>query len=95
MAAPCREMLKTVALRGLCQMTSRVPCMHRYAALEAFSLGSYQKFPPNRQVHCSHGAKLMSAQTEPHKTTEESEEQPEYIPKRKAKNPMMKIGFAW
>ncbi|XP_055022490.1 DUF4748 domain-containing protein [Boleophthalmus pectinirostris] len=26
---------------------------------------------------------------------EEEEEGPEYIPKRKAKNPMMKIGYAW
>lgn len=26
---------------------------------------------------------------------EEEEEGPEYIPKRKAKNPMIKIGYAW
>ncbi|XP_042353904.1 DUF4748 domain-containing protein [Plectropomus leopardus] len=26
---------------------------------------------------------------------EEEEEDPEYIPRRKAKNPMMKIGYAW
>ncbi|XP_062336973.1 DUF4748 domain-containing protein [Osmerus eperlanus] len=40
--------------------------------------------------------------THTHKTTEKKEtveededEGPEYIPKRKAKNPMMKIGYAW
>lgn len=26
---------------------------------------------------------------------EEEDDGPEYIPKRKAKNPMMKIGYAW
>lgn len=26
---------------------------------------------------------------------EEDDNRPEYIPKRKAKNPMMKVGYAW
>ncbi len=26
---------------------------------------------------------------------EEEDNRPEYIPKRKAKNPMMKVGYAW
>uniref|UniRef100_A0A3B4B6N4 Uncharacterized protein n=2 Tax=Periophthalmus magnuspinnatus TaxID=409849 RepID=A0A3B4B6N4_9GOBI len=32
---------------------------------------------------------------DPKVTEDEEEEGPEYIPKRKAKNPMMKIGYAW
>ena len=33
---------------------------------------------------------------EKHKATEEpGQEQAEYIPKKAAKNPMMKIGYAW
>ncbi|KAJ8352407.1 hypothetical protein SKAU_G00238830 [Synaphobranchus kaupii] len=94
MAAPCRELLSSVAVRGLRQIASRFPCMHRLAALEASSVGSRQKLPINRRVHCSHV--LMCVKPEPHKTTEELDrEQPEYIPKKKAKNPMMKIGYAW
>ncbi|KAJ8405984.1 hypothetical protein AAFF_G00308720 [Aldrovandia affinis] len=76
MAAPCMELLRSVAVR-------------------AYSFGSHQKFLC-RRVHCSHSITLMCAKTEPHKTTEEpNKEQPEYIPKKKAKNPMMKIGYAW
>ncbi|XP_045570757.1 uncharacterized protein [Salmo salar] len=39
--------------------------------------------------------KTTDTQKEQEKETEEEEEGPVYIPTRKAKNPMMKIGYAW
>ncbi|KAK5859671.1 hypothetical protein PBY51_021208 [Eleginops maclovinus] len=59
------------------------------------------------QLHVSPAASLCSSKTGPHskanpctddRRTEEQEEEeegPEYIPRRKAKNPMMPIGYAW
>lgn len=62
-----------------------------------------------RPLHVCQAASLCSSRTEPqkhntadtntdHRTTEEEEEEeegPEYIPRKKAKNPMMMIGYAW
>ncbi|XP_041805434.1 DUF4748 domain-containing protein [Chelmon rostratus] len=59
-----------------------------------------------RPVHVSAAASRTETQrsTQPHSTDdrraekaeeEEEPEGPEYTPKRKAKNPMMKIGYAW
>ena len=59
-----------------------------------------------RPLHLTHGPTLCSTskgqQTtdtpKDGKNTKEDEEMydgPEYIPRRKAKNPMMKIGYAW
>ncbi|XP_056913125.1 DUF4748 domain-containing protein [Takifugu flavidus] len=55
------------------------------------------------RLHVSPAASCSSSRTEPQKSGEASStsrlgedlEGPEYIPKRKAKNPMMKIGYAW
>ncbi|XP_041848997.1 DUF4748 domain-containing protein [Melanotaenia boesemani] len=59
------------------------------------------------QLHVSPAASLCSSSAEPKKSTQtntsakaqemetEDIEGPEYIPRRKAKNPMMKIGYAW
>jgi len=44
------------------------------------------------QTHSSAGAQRAKQQEE---EDEEEPEGPEYIPRRKAKNPMMKIGYAW
>ncbi|CAG5897099.1 unnamed protein product, partial [Menidia menidia] len=43
---------------------------------------------------CSSGTK-SSAKAREEELEEEEPEGPEYIPRRKAKNPMMKIGYAW
>lgn len=62
----------------------------------------------SRALHCRHfclhttsktqNPKEHESKTEQQRKEEENEEDdngPEYIPKRKAKNPMMKIGYAW
>ncbi|XP_044074968.1 DUF4748 domain-containing protein [Siniperca chuatsi] len=61
-----------------------------------------------RPLHVSPAASRCSSRTEPHNTAgthtgdrrageeeQEEPEGPEYIPKKKAKNPMMGIGYAW
>lgn len=55
------------------------------------------------RVHVSPAASYSSSRTEPQKSgeasstsgMEEEQEGPEYIASKKAKNPMMKIGYAW
>uniref|UniRef100_A0A3B4WME8 Si:ch73-71c20.5 n=1 Tax=Seriola lalandi dorsalis TaxID=1841481 RepID=A0A3B4WME8_SERLL len=61
----------------------------------------------SRPLHVSSAASLSSSKTEPQRSSstdnrrareeeeEEEDEDAEYIPKRKAKNPMVKIGYAW
>ncbi|XP_035860939.1 DUF4748 domain-containing protein [Sander lucioperca] len=62
-----------------------------------------------RPLHVSPAASLCSSRTDPQKSSQphstagshtedkraEEEEGPEYIPKKKGKNPMMGIGYAW
>uniref|UniRef100_A0A3Q3IWF8 Uncharacterized protein n=1 Tax=Monopterus albus TaxID=43700 RepID=A0A3Q3IWF8_MONAL len=55
-----------------------------------------------RPLHVSPAASRCSSNTEPqrnpqtdHNRAEAELRRPEYIPRRKAKNPMMKIGYAW
>ncbi|CAK6952076.1 DUF4748 domain-containing protein [Scomber scombrus] len=63
-----------------------------------------------RTLHVSPAASMCSSKTETQRSThtgdrkteveeqeeeEEEDDGPEYIPKRQAKNPMMKIGYAW
>ncbi|XP_039999634.1 DUF4748 domain-containing protein [Xiphias gladius] len=57
-----------------------------------------------RPLHVSPAASVSSSRTEPERSTgaddgrpgeEEEPEGPEYIPRKKARNPMMKIGYAW
>ncbi|KAK6485154.1 DUF4748 domain-containing protein [Huso huso] len=45
-----------------------------------------------RSFHCNLGGALMCSKAESGKPSTEG---PEYIPKKKAKNPMMKVGLAW
>ncbi|XP_069052635.1 uncharacterized protein [Lepisosteus oculatus] len=45
-----------------------------------------------KHFHCHHGSTLRCSRTDPGMPVHG---QPEYIPKRKAKNPMMKVGLAW
>ncbi|XP_070701755.1 probable hydrolase PNKD [Pempheris klunzingeri] len=57
------------------------------------------------RLHASSAAPQSSSRTEPHRTDsrgagkeeeeEEEREGPEYIPRKKAKNPMIAIGYAW
>ncbi|KAL4608993.1 putative hydrolase PNKD [Arapaima gigas] len=67
--------------------------------LEVSRLGSCVRLPHGRLFHCRHGAALMCAKTEVPKKQESVNSQEvgelEYIPKKQAKNPMMKIGYAW
>lgn len=41
------------------------------------------------------GEKKTESKTKAEEEEEEEDDGPEYIPKRKAKNPMLKIGYAW
>ncbi|KAJ8255273.1 hypothetical protein GJAV_G00203020 [Gymnothorax javanicus] len=92
MAAACLEVWRLVAASGLPASRSRFPCLYKLASC----FGSHQEISISRKVHCSHGAALMCVKPEPNKTTEELDrEEPEYIPKKKAQNPMKKIGYAW
>uniref|UniRef100_A0A667Z0H2 Si:ch73-71c20.5 n=1 Tax=Myripristis murdjan TaxID=586833 RepID=A0A667Z0H2_9TELE len=109
MAAPCTTFVRSV-LKGVrfvpgqwlqthrCQNTAVPVCLRLQAAR-------------CRQLHVSPAASMSGTKAESQQTAgtktddrkakkeeeEEEEEEggPEYIPRRKAKNPMMKIGFAW
>ncbi|KAM9322827.1 uncharacterized protein KZ484_020913 [Pholidichthys leucotaenia] len=57
---------------------------------------------PSLKLHVSPAAHLCSSRTKTQKSSqtqsqmaEEEPEGPEYIPRRKAKNPMVKVGIAW
>ncbi|KAM4604675.1 uncharacterized protein ACJ7VT_017009 [Polymixia lowei] len=109
MAAPCTRLARSVLLKGVhfvagglpwaqgCHNTI-VPVCLRFKAAQC------------RPHHLSPGPALStSAKVDPQRNTEsqkddkkakeeeedEENEGPEYIPRRKAKNPMMKIGYAW
>ncbi|PWA17539.1 hypothetical protein CCH79_00011377 [Gambusia affinis] len=55
------------------------------------------------RLHATPTAGLSSSRTEPTQSSDVADkvadrlgqEEPEYIPRRKAKNPMMKLGYAW
>ncbi|KAK2857414.1 hypothetical protein Q7C36_005333 [Tachysurus vachellii] len=108
MAAPCGRLVRSgikaglqyLSSRNLCLTTNRVQnlaCLrHRWCVLQ------------HRALHCSSFCLLHSTKTERRtdplnntndweKKEPEGEEDsgPEYIPKRKAKNPMKVIGYAW
>ncbi|XP_070830050.1 uncharacterized protein [Chaetodon trifascialis] len=109
MAAPCRTVVRT-ALKGMYLVPSRwllTQSGQSPAVSKCLRLHAARCWP----VHVCPAASLCSSRTElqsstqPHRTAErragEAEEEeeepegPEYIPKRKAKNPMKKIGYAW
>ncbi|KAM7401190.1 hypothetical protein PAMA_005401 [Pampus argenteus] len=91
----CRTALKGVPGRWLVTQSCQIPelsrCLRPQAAL-------------CRPPHVCSAAGMCSSRTETQRSThtgdraEEEEEEhcgPEYIPKRQAKNPMMKIAYAW
>ncbi|CAB1317295.1 unnamed protein product [Coregonus sp. 'balchen'] len=110
MAAPCRKLARSVMFKGLCQIPGRSlwtqRCPIKLQALRCIPpwclTRLYRPLTTTRPT-------LISTKTEQprsadqQKTTdtlkeqkEETEEEgPVYIPTRKAKNPMMKIGYAW
>ncbi|KAA0713241.1 hypothetical protein E1301_Tti009339 [Triplophysa tibetana] len=49
----------------------------------------------SRQNQKEHESKTEKQRKEEENEEDEDDDRPEYIPKRKAKNPMMKIGYAW
>ncbi|KPP71400.1 putative hydrolase PNKD [Scleropages formosus] len=82
MAAPCVKYVGMMAVK----------------ALDACGMGSCLRLPHSRLLHCHRGAPLMCAKKESPKSQDSFKSQPEeleYIPKKKAKNPMIKIGYAW
>lgn len=72
-------------------------------------LGLQENVLHSRALHCMHYSLQTTSKAGPIKhenkteqqkkeeedETDEEDNRPEYIPKRKAKNPMMKIGYAW
>ncbi|XP_041659254.1 DUF4748 domain-containing protein [Cheilinus undulatus] len=108
MAAPYVTTIRT-ALTGLHLFPGRLLLSQRIQTLtvcQSFRLQAAR----SRLLHVSSAPSLCSSRMEsqPHikassqsgdkKAAEEEEEEPEgpdYIPRTKAKNPMMKIGYAW
>ncbi|KAK2822011.1 hypothetical protein Q5P01_022076 [Channa striata] len=76
--------LRLVPSRGILAQISQTPSACQCPRLQAAS----------RPLHVSAAAPLCSSRTE-FRRNEEDQEGPEYIPKKKAKNPMMVIGYAW
>ncbi|KAJ4936942.1 hypothetical protein JOQ06_001526 [Pogonophryne albipinna] len=97
MAAPYVTAVRTL-LKGVCYVPERCLLTQRSRA-PAVSQCS--------QLHVSPAASLCSSKAGAHSKAdprtddrkageqEEEEEGPEYMPRRKAKNPMMPIGYAW
>ncbi|XP_072539790.1 uncharacterized protein [Salminus brasiliensis] len=105
MAAPCSRLVRS-AVEGFCYLSTRRLCLRTPLVPSPTCHRSQQCVLQHRPLHCSHypllsGAKAADAPTqtgEQKKTEEEDLEEdygPEYIPKRKAKNPMMAVGYAW
>ncbi|XP_042565999.1 DUF4748 domain-containing protein [Clupea harengus] len=109
MAAPCRYATRSAA-KGFCQVWlqqwAQAPVRPSLSCLPC-----PQAMCQWRHLHGSHTPALTNMKVESHKATgqnnnktesktkpeedEEEDDGPEYIPKRKAKNPMIKIGYAW
>ncbi|CAL1580067.1 unnamed protein product [Knipowitschia caucasica] len=70
-----------------------VRALRSHGALGQFSRPVYGSPAYFRPVHQS--PPQSPPKQDPEASAEEVDEGPEYIPKRKAKNPMMKIGYAW
>ncbi|GAA6222435.1 DUF4748 domain-containing protein [Lates japonicus] len=99
-ASYVRTVLKGVGLvpgRWLLTQSSHAPAVCQCLRLHAARC---------QPLHVSSAASLCSSRTEPQKSStrtddrraaeeEEEDDGPEYIPRRKAKNPMTKIGYAW
>ncbi|KAL0966350.1 hypothetical protein UPYG_G00294200 [Umbra pygmaea] len=102
MAAPCRKLARSVLLKGLCH----IPGRSRWR--QCVPVNPLQSVPPwwfLQRPLITTTPMLSTSRTQQPRSTEqqntkevpeeEESEGPEYIPSRKAKNPMMKIGYAW
>ncbi|XP_053186392.1 DUF4748 domain-containing protein [Scomber japonicus] len=90
--------LKGVPSRWLLTQSCQSPASSGCLRLQAARCRTFQVSP---------AASMCSSRTETQRSThtgdkkakveeeEEEDDGPEYIPRRKAKNPMMKIGYAW
>ncbi|CAN9503258.1 unnamed protein product [Ophioblennius macclurei] len=102
MAAPCVTVFRT-ALKGLHLVPGRwflSQSNHRRAACHRAMVHVSSAAPMcsnSTDPRRSAGGEQQQKKEEKKKDDEEEEEDegPEYIPRRKAKNPMMKIGYAW
>ncbi|KAF7711074.1 DUF4748 domain-containing protein [Silurus meridionalis] len=107
MAAPCRRFLRS-AIEGLRCFSSGNFHFHTPHTQRWTFSGLRWCDLQHRALHCSSSCSLNITRTDAAKSTdplkerekkeeEEAEEDsgPEYIPKRKAKNPMKVIGYAW
>ncbi|CAL8368783.1 unnamed protein product [Boreogadus saida] len=103
MAATCWNLAKSALLKGVRPMPGQLQWTHKRPTT---AVPVCMKAAQCRSLHITHGPALCSTSkgqqttdtTKDGKNTKEDEEMydgPEYIPRRKAKNPMMKIGYAW
>ncbi|XP_010887167.1 DUF4748 domain-containing protein [Esox lucius] len=111
MAASCRKLLRSVLLKGFCQIPGKslwtkwrpvkplqsvppwclIPLYRPLTTTRPILTATNTEQPRN-----NHQQKTMDMLKDPKKFTEEEDYAgPEYIPSKKAKNPMMKVGYAW
>ncbi|XP_060774078.1 DUF4748 domain-containing protein isoform X2 [Neoarius graeffei] len=100
MAAPCRSLLRS-AREGLQYISSRKLCTKTSRAESLTCFRPQQCAFQHRALHCSSSKTDAAKTTDPVNNSNDQEKKgeqdsgPEYIPKRKAKNPMKVIGYAW
>ncbi|XP_062853746.1 DUF4748 domain-containing protein [Trichomycterus rosablanca] len=105
MAAPCRRLVRSIIqgfdVFSVQRLTLPPPLSRSFTCLRPQQCDLY-----HRNLRLNSRPLLYSTNTEaPHATEtkknandpekEEEDDGPEYIPKKKAKNPMMIIGYAW
>ncbi|XP_035381900.1 DUF4748 domain-containing protein [Electrophorus electricus] len=95
MAAPCRTLART-AMDGMYRLSASQLRLRAPLVPNVRCLGSQQCALRCRALHSTRYPLHSCTEAEPQKTAKEEEAyRPEYIPKRKAKNPMMIIGYSW
>ncbi|XP_041119842.1 DUF4748 domain-containing protein [Polyodon spathula] len=91
MAASCIiRVMGSSAAKGILNSASKCITWRVLPSTDAFAQSS--AWQHSRSLHCNPGGALMCSKAESGKPSIEG---PEYIPKKKAKNPMMKVGLAW
>ncbi|MCI4375868.1 hypothetical protein PGIGA_G00115100 [Pangasianodon gigas] len=107
MAAPCRTLVRSAVEAGLQYFSSGNLCLKTAHAQSLTCFRPQRCVLQHRALHCSSSLSLNTAKTDadPVNNThdqekkgeqeEEDDSGPEYIPQRKAKNPMKVIGYAW
>ncbi|KAJ8011738.1 hypothetical protein DPEC_G00061370 [Dallia pectoralis] len=91
MAAPCRYLLRSVLLKDCIGPTwCLIPVYRTLTTTRPTLTPTRTEQPQNNQQH-----ETIDMLKDPKKLAEDDYGGPEYIPSRKAKNPMMKIGYAW